>query len=173
MTQSVRQPAPPAPALQPAGLLVRLASMTYDAVLLFGVVFIASYLLLTLTRWSYPLSGIRRAVFQTAVFVVIGWYFVYQWSKSGQTLAMKSWHLRLVDNTGKPPAPGKAVLRYLLAWYLLLPGLIWGVFAEGRPALTALMLVAGFAALILLGRFDARRRLLHDRLSGTQLTRAR
>jgi len=147
--------------------------MTYDAVLLFGVVFIASYLLLSLTRWSYPLSGVRRVVFQTAVFVVIGWYFVYQWSKSGQTLAMKSWHLRLVDSAGKPPAAGKAVLRYLFAWYLLLPGLIWGAFVEGHPAMTALVLVAGFAVLILFGLADAQRRLLHDHASATRLIRER
>ena len=129
--------------------------------------------LLSLARWSYPLAGARRAIFQTSLFLVIGAYFVYQWSRTGQTLAMKSWHLRLVDRTGKPPLPAKAMLRYLLAWYLLLPGLIWGVFNEGHPALTALVLVAGCSVLILTGLLDPQRRLLHDRLSATQLMRER
>jgi len=163
-------PTSPGPADRPpAGLLIRLAAMTYDSVLLFGVVFIGGYALLALTRWTYPLSGTQRAVFQAVLFVLIGGYFVYQWSRSGQTLAMKSWHLRLVDQAGNPPRPARAALRYVLAWHLLLPGAVWMAFAGGDPAIDALVLIAGCIVLLLFAKFDARRRMLHDRLSGTRV----
>ena len=35
------------------------------------------------------------------MFVVLGIYFVWFWSR-GQTLAMKTWHIRLVDAQGRP-----------------------------------------------------------------------
>jgi uncharacterized RDD family membrane protein YckC len=156
---------------RPAGLSIRLAAMVYEGVLLFGVAFIAAYVLLALAHWTYPLTAGRRALLQMVLFIVIGAYFVYQWSRTGQTLAMKSWHLRLVDRDGLVPTSRRATLRYVLAWHLWLPGILAAALFDGHGARSGFMLVAGFAALFLTGLLDPSRRLLHDRLSGTRVVR--
>lgn len=143
--------------------------MTYDAMLLFGVVFIITYALLAALRWTYPLGTTQRWMLQAVLFVAIGGYFVYCWTRSGQTLAMKSWGIRLVGTDGEPPRAAAAVLRYVLAWHLLLPGALWYALAGGHTARDVLVALAGAAACVLLAYADPARRLLHDRASGTRL----
>jgi len=156
---------------RPAGLAIRLAALTYEAVLLFGVVFIVTYAVLTLARWTYPMSGVQRAILQVMLFVTLGVYFVYQWSRTGQTLAMKSWHLRLLDESGRPPSVAIAALRYVLAWHLFIPGAIWVALFGGNVALDAVVGAAGVAALLLPALIDSKKRLLHDRLTSTRIFR--
>jgi uncharacterized RDD family membrane protein YckC len=147
--------------------------MTYESVLLFGVVFVVAYAVVALARWTYPLSAFQRAALQAILFLVLGLYFIHQWSRSGQTLAMKSWHLRLVDGSGQPPRRLVAALRYVLAWHLFLPGAIWFALFGGHTSVDALVSALGVIALLLPAFFDAQHRLLHDRLSATRIVRER
>jgi uncharacterized RDD family membrane protein YckC len=156
-----------------AGLLIRFAALIYECVLLFGVVFVVAYAVLALKRWTYPLSGLQRLVLQATLFVVLAVYFIYQWSKTGQTLALKAWHLRVIDASGGPPRRAAATLRYLLAWHFLLPGALWVSLFGGRSLIDAGMTAIGVCLLLLPSLFDAERRLLHDRLSGTRIVRER
>lgn len=157
---------------EPAGLPVRLAAMVYEGVLLFGVVFIVSYALLAALGWTYPLRPIQRLVLQSVLFLVVGAYFVYQWSRTGQTLAMKSWQLRLVANGG-PPNLVTASVRYVLAWHLVLPGAVWTALYGGRVVFDLVAFLLGFVALLIPAAFDADRRLLHDRITSTRVVRER
>jgi uncharacterized RDD family membrane protein YckC len=157
--------------LQAAGLPLRLAAMIYDGILVFGVVFIVSYVLLTALRWSYPLSGVQRGVLQLALFIAFGVYFVSCWARSGQTLALKTWRLRVVGVDGVPPGTLRATLRYLAAWNLWLPGLLAAAVLEGGAGTRLAVLAAGFALLLIPALVDPERRLLHDRWSGTRLVR--
>lgn len=160
-----------AASLRPAGLPWRLAAMVYEAVLLFGVVFVVAYALLALSGWTYPLPPAPRIALQAVLFVAIGGYFVWCWSRSGQTLALKTWNLKVVAADNQPPAPGRALARYVLAWHLWLPGLLWVALVQA-PAVAALgALAAGFALLLIPALLDPQRRLLHDRWSGTRLVR--
>lgn len=77
-----------------------MACWLYEGMLLFGVVFIADYLFSTLTQTRSGLDN--RAWQQALVFTVLGWYFAWQWRRTGQTLPMKTWHIRVIDaRTGK------------------------------------------------------------------------
>lgn len=145
--------------------------MTYEAVLLFGLVFAVGMALLALTGWTYPLPAPRRWVLQAVLFVAIGAYFVICWTRAGQTLALKSWRLRVVDRDGAPPRPGRAILRYLLAWSLFAPGMLFVALASAGPLANALALGGGLLAMLALARLDPQRRLLHDRLLGTRVIR--
>jgi uncharacterized RDD family membrane protein YckC len=160
----------PAP-LRPASLALRLAAMIYEAILLFGVVFIVSYALLALLRWTYPLPPGPRFALQAVLFVAIGGYFVWCWTRSGQTLALKTWNLKVLAGDGRPPALGRAVARYLLAWHLWLPGLLWVALFQTHAIGDLAALGIGFAALLLPGLADRDRRLLHDRWTGTRVVR--
>jgi len=146
--------------------------MVYDAVLVFGVLFAVGYLVLASQQWSYPLSFAQRAVLQTALFVAIGVYFVFCWSQTGQTLALKAWRMKVVDTRGRPPSRGRAVARYLLAWHLWLPGLAIAALMPNAAVWTPLALTGGFALLLLTpALIDQQRRLLHDRWTGTRVVR--
>lgn len=146
--------------------------MMYEAVLLFGVLFIADYLLDTLTQSR---SGLMlRNVRQGVLLVAVGVYFVLCWRLSGQTLPMKTWHIRLVDRNGRPPAVPRLILRYLLACVLPLAAtaVVWGIkLWSGWPATMMLAVAAPFS--IFLGSwFSADGQFLHDRILGTRLVDA-
>lgn len=145
--------------------------MVYEALLLFGVVFIVSYAVLALARWTYPLGAQQRWLLQAIVFVAIGLYFTYCWSRSGQTLAMKSWRLRVVDRDGRPPRAVRALLRYLLSWNLLAPGLLFVALVRTHALWALLALAAGLVLMLLLARLGPQHQLLHDRLLGTRVIR--
>ncbi len=152
----------------------RLASMTYESMLLFAVVFVAGYLFDTLTQSRSALMF--RHARQAWLFVVLGIYFVWFWMHGGQTLAMKTWHVRLVPAARLSPAAaigrGRAIARYLLLWLFVLPTLavVDAVGWQGWPAVGALaaaLLLPPFYAL-----FDPDRQFLHDRLAGTRIVAA-
>lgn len=145
--------------------------MVYEAVLLFGIVFAVSYALLASMQWSYPLPPVPRAILQTAMFSAIGTYFVVCWTGSGQTLALKAWHLKVVDADGRPPCSRRATARYLLAWHLWLPGLALAALFQLSVGWTLVVLAISFAFLLMPALTDRERRLLHDRWTGTRVVR--
>ena len=65
---------------------------------MFGVVFIAGYLFSTLSQTRNAMDN--RHGLQAFLFVIFGIYFAWFWAK-GQTLAMKTWNIRVVDRHGK------------------------------------------------------------------------
>jgi uncharacterized RDD family membrane protein YckC len=89
--------------LEPPGLAPlsrRLASLAYEGVLLFAILFLASYLFLSLARDAQ--EGLPRFVFQAYLLAVCGAYFMFCWVRGGQTLPMKTWRMRLVTADGQP-----------------------------------------------------------------------
>lgn len=155
------------PNLQAPSLFKRLACWMYEGVLMFGVVFISGYLFSALTQTRHALDN--RHALQLFLFVVFGIYFVWLWSK-GQTLAMKTWHIRITDANGKPVTQARALLRYFLCYLWFLPALAVGYFTHAKgPAMTVL-LVGWVLVYGLLSRFHAQKQFLHDALAGTRLT---
>ena len=144
----------------------RMACWTYEGMLLFGVLFIAGYLFGTLTQTRNAMDN--RHGLQAFLFLIFGIYFVWLWSK-GQTLAMKTWNIRLVDVQGRPVSQARALLRYLLSWIWLLPSLSL-VWLFGLPAAGLVALVLGWVAIYaMLSRFHPQRQFWHDALAGTRL----
>src|SRR3990167_6254503 len=85
--------APTADALTAPPIPRRMACWLYEGLLMFGVVFIAGYLFATLSQTRNALDN--RHALQAFEFVIFGIYFVWFWAK-GQTLAMKTWNIRVV-----------------------------------------------------------------------------
>lgn len=132
---------------------------------MFGVVFIAGYLFGTLTQTRHALHN--RHALQAFLFVVFAVYFVWFWSR-GHTLAMKTWHIRMVDHQGRAISQKRALLRYVLSWLWFLPPL--AAYAAGVPALTTLLLLALWVVLwALASRLHPQHQFWHDALAGTRL----
>ena len=129
-----------------ASLRLRLVSLVYEGILLFAVLFVSSYLFLSLARDAQ--SGLPHIIFQIYLLSVCGAYFVFCWARTGQTLPMKTWRIRIVTVEGGSLSIGRAFKRYLLA----IPGVLSGVSLLWAP-------------------FDRERQFLHDRLTGTRIVR--
>ena len=138
----------------------------YEGLLMFGVVFLAGYLFSTLSQTRNALDN--RHGLQAFLFLVFGVYFVWFWSK-GQTLAMKTWHIRVVDVHGAALTQQRALLRYALSWIWFLPplGVSWQL---GLPSSEGAVLALGWVAIwAILARFHPQRQFWHDAWAGTQL----
>jgi len=164
------QPAPPPEPgnLQTPALKRRLACFVYEGVLLFGVVTVAGLVYTLATQQRHALVGLHGM--QAFQFVVLGVYFVWFWSRSGQTLAMQTWHIRLLTRDGQPVSRGRALCRYLLSWLWFLPALATVHFSGLKgtaPFLTAV--VTGVLAYAALSRLHPQRQYWHDAVCGTQL----
>jgi uncharacterized RDD family membrane protein YckC len=145
----------------------RLASMLYEAMLVFAVLFAAVLLFSTAMEQRHALY-LRNAL-QSSLFVVLGLYFIWFWSHGGQTLAMKTWRIRLVDRSGKSVKIWRAVARYLLAWLWFLPGLALAWLLGAKTSMLMLIPLANVVLWALAIYLDPQRQFLHDRLAGTRL----
>jgi uncharacterized RDD family membrane protein YckC len=145
----------------------RMACWMYEGILLFAVAFLATWLFSTLGQMR---SGIdpRRPLLIVFLFVIFGIYFVWFWAH-GQTLAMKTWDIRVVNAQGQRITQLRALVRYALSWAWFLPPLI-GVAPFHLPAGEIAVIFFGWVALwALLSRFHPQRQFLHDALAGTRL----
>ena len=143
-----------------------MACWLYEGLLLFGVVFFAGYLFSALTQMRNALDN--RHALQAFLFIVFGIYFAWFWSK-GQTLAMKTWHIRVVDRAGRPLTQARALWRYLLSWVWLLPPLA-AMAPFQLPAGEVAVLLTGWVLVwALLSRLQPQRQFWHDVWAGTRL----
>lgn len=117
--------------------------MFYEALLLvgvFGVLVIPLVLFSAATSRAQPIPILR-----VYVFLGLALYFIWHWHGKRQTLAMRTWHLRIVAADGSRPSLARLAWRYALAW----------------PSI-------GFAGIgIIWALIDRDRQFLHDRLAGT------
>lgn len=145
--------------------------MAYEAVLLFSVAFAVSYALLALMNWSYPLRPVPRAMLQTTLFATVGVYLAFCWTRTGQTLALKAWGLKVTRDDGGLLTRSSALVRYLLAWHLWLPGIAAGAVLDLTMGWTLFAVALGFLLLLIPAVLDSKGRLLHDRWTGTRVIR--
>ena len=143
-----------------------MACWAYEGLLLFGVVFTAGYLFGTLSQTRNALDN--RHALQAFVFVIFGIYFVWFWAK-GQTLAMKTWNIRVVDTHGAPLTQKRALLRYTLSWLWFLPPLVasWLLEIQGKESIV--LSLGWIAVWAVSSRFHPRKQFWHDAWAGTQL----
>jgi uncharacterized RDD family membrane protein YckC len=165
---TVADEAPPAAGLPTPGVVRRMAAFLYEGVLLFGVVFVAGYLYAALTQQRHAMQG--QTGLQIVVFIVLAAYFVTFWSRGGQTVAMRAWHVRLVTADGSAVTPLRALARYLLAWLWFAPALI-AAHAAGLHSAAQIftLMTVGVVAYALLAFLHPQRQFLHDAVCGTRL----
>lgn len=153
--------------LENASLKHRLMSMLYEAMLLFGVLFLSAWLFSTLLQQRHALY-LRHAL-EIWLFFVLACYFVWFWCHGGQTLAMKTWRIQLVTANGARIGPLRALARYLLSWLWCIPGLATAWLLHAQAWLLVLIPALNAVLWILSIYLDPQRQFLHDRLVGTRI----
>ena len=105
----------------PPSLPRQLACNVYECMLLIALLFVAALPFVVFTMLLPPDLGLilRESVLWIYLFGIAGLYFTFFWRK-GQTLAMKTWGIKLVSASGKPLSKRQLWLRYLLACLNLL-----------------------------------------------------
>jgi uncharacterized RDD family membrane protein YckC len=143
--------------------------MIYEAMLLFAVVFVAGYLFDTLTQSRSALT--LRHAREAWLFLMLGVYFVWFWSHKRQTLAMKTWHMRVVEADGRGLSTKRAILRYLLSWIFLLPTLavLGSIGFRGNEVAGSIVIALAFIVPPFWMKLDRDQQFLHDRILGTRL----
>ena len=145
----------------------RLISMVYESLLALAVLFLPFLMFELAVQGAH--TPITEHMRQCLAFLVMGAYFIHQWSREGQTLAMKTWRLKVVL-PGHTHVPLRmAAWRYVLAWMWLLPGILVSYVLDLQhwQALSAIGL--GMLAWSATALFTGNGQFLHDKLLGTQI----
>ncbi len=124
----------------------RLGSLLYEALVILALgIFLFLLPLAVFSGVSHILLG--PGLLWLYLFALLGVYFVWCWVKAGQTLAMKTWRLYVVDaQNGQRLRPLQALVRY---------GMGWICWPTGLALLWSLI--------------DPDRQFLHDRIAGSRI----
>ena len=155
--------------LKAPSLARRMACWVYEGLLVFGVIFISGYLFSTLSQSRHALDN--RHGLQAFLFLVIGIYFTW-FGHKGQTLAMKTWRICIVDASGNTLTQARAFLRYLISWVWFIPPLVIISPYALTGGETAVLVLGWISVWALLSRFHPHRQFWHDALAGTRLINA-
>jgi uncharacterized RDD family membrane protein YckC len=125
----------------PAGFGRRLAALLYDALLLAALLMIFTGGALFFTHGLAVVPATAGAwvyVYRAGLVLLVAGYYVLNWLRSGQTLGMRAWRLRVVTDSGRPLEWSAAVRRALfgaLAWAPAALGVLWLYVDPDRLAL--------------------------------------
>ncbi len=127
-------------------LLRRFGAILYDALLVLALLFLTTIPFIAV-RGGEPVGADNNLLYQACIVLVVFLFFTGFWSRSGRTLGMQSWGLRVETPDGKVPTFARASLRFfaaILSWAAVGLGLLWQLW-------------------------DSEQLTWHDRLSGTRL----
>ena len=142
--------------------------MIYEAVLLFGILFSAIFVF-DLFHFSAP-ENLLETWRQLYLFIVLGIYFTYFWGKTGQTLAMQTWHIKVVSSDNTPITFRQSCIRYLGCWMWFFPSLIFTKLTGIHHGwLMVLVIIIGIVIWGMTCLLDTNKQFLHDKFAKTQL----
>ncbi len=156
--------------LKPAARWRRLVCLVYDSLLLAAVIFVAGMLFQLVIPAVSQSQPLRYGLFLFWLSAVYG-YFARCWIRSGQTLAMKTWRIRLVTQEGCMLGFRQITYRFLIVLIAALPLLPAVMWAKHNPAekWVSWLAMIWFAFPYLWAFLDKEKQFLHDRLVGTYL----
>lgn len=99
--------------------------MIYDGLLILALLFMAGFLnlfiqlhifgnaqLMAMTEQGYNLGG---PLFYSSLLVLVYGFFGFFWTRSGQTLGMQAWRIKVVTADNQLITPGQSMIRFVTA----------------------------------------------------------
>lgn len=124
--------------------LIKLAgSLLYESLTIIAIGLAGAFVFIAI--FGDATTGCRRTLLQAWLWLLIGSYYIFCWRKSGQTLAMQAWRLKLVlreDGTNLSQKINYSVLIKRYIWASL------GVLCFGIDFLWAIVDKRGFFCMI-------------------------
>ncbi len=96
----------------PASLIKQLAAMLYDSMLIFALLFSVSTLAIISNQGEAIESN---PWFTFCLILTLFTFYAWFWNKSGQTLGMQVWKIRIVSESGSNPDWSVCYLRLISA----------------------------------------------------------
>ncbi len=149
----------------PASLFKQLLAILYDSLLIISILFLATALLLPFNQGEAVGGPFYNLYLLINIFIFYSWF----WRKSGQTLGMKVWKIRIIDDYGYNPSWPISFLRLISATFppavFLAVNKYFNLLQENRNIIMATGLVFLLGYLLRLVRPYT----LHDRISQTRI----
>ena len=114
-----------------ASLIKRLLAIIYDSLLVMAVWMLVGYIFITFNDGE----AVTGPMFNSTVFLVTFLFFAFFWTRSGQTLGMLAWRLRVESDQGQPLNAKQALLRFMAAIFSALVfglGYWWIMFDSNK-----------------------------------------
>ncbi len=112
-----------------AGFGRRFAALIYDSLLIAAVLMLyTTFVVLAHGGALTVAAGAWWYLYRAGEILVIAAYYLLNWTRSGQTLGMRAWHLRAVSDSGRPLKLARATARFVLgaaAWAPAALGVLW------------------------------------------------
>ena len=112
--------------------------MLYDTLICAALMLVTAG---TYTAISYKLTGVESTsgdpLLSSILFITLYLFFAYFWTRSGQTLGMQVWHLRIQNEDSTSISWLQALLRFIMAIVSFIPagaGYIWVLMDKDNKA---------------------------------------
>ena len=151
----------------------RVSCSLYEQLVLLGVIAF-TFLLPNLALGIFFGISLPSWLTFAYLYTVLGIYFVWYWTKTGQTLAMQTWRVRLIGKSGHTLNRRQAMKRYALGSLWIVPCIFlqWIFHLEKWQIIEMLFAISLFLwpLSIFLDRGPAKfRQSIADRFAGTRL----
>ena len=111
--------------LPPATFIKRLLAIIYDGLICIAVLLVATWLYTLVAGWIIGWDRYEKMaesgqlgndpLLTFVLFLVLYLFFAYFWTRTGQTLAMQVWRIRIENLDGSPVSWSQALRRYVTA----------------------------------------------------------
>ena len=108
------------------GPFIRLAAFLYDGLLVLGIWFVLGIIFVAVNGGEHVAQ--HNPFLPSAMFIVLFWFNVHFWRRGGQTLGMRAWRLRLINDNKGPMTLMQCLVRFLVAigsTLILFMGYFW------------------------------------------------
>jgi len=148
----------------------RMACFVYEAMILFGIGLVPGAIGAVFTAQTGHRDILQSdTALRVIAFGIYGIYFVWFWSRSGQTLPMQTWHIRVETSDGALLGQRRALLRYVACWVWIVPGALLASALHWGPWQSLGAVAAWIVIYALLSRLHPQRQFWHDALCRTRL----
>jgi uncharacterized RDD family membrane protein YckC len=112
----------------PASLMRRFGAACYDSLPVGGLLFLTTLITVGIRGGASVPAG--NGFFQLTLLAVVGAFFVFFWSRGGQTMGMRAWRVRVERQSGAALDWSISLARFAAALLSLLPlglGFFWAL----------------------------------------------
>jgi uncharacterized RDD family membrane protein YckC len=114
----------------------RIALNLYEMLVLFGVLAFA-FLVPHLTIGVLFEVTAPSTILMAHLYLVLAFYFMWYWTKTGQTLAMQTWRIQLVSEDGSIMKRSQALMRFAIGSLWLIPAaLLLFIIIKMNPSIS-------------------------------------
>lgn len=112
--------------ISPATFIRRIAAIFYDFLIAFALLMMTTGLYKVFQAGIIGADELQRLtdngkmdvdpLLSSILFIVLYTFFAFFWTRTGQTLGMQVWHIRIQTPQGRSITWSQALLRYMMAW---------------------------------------------------------